>query len=583
MPETIEAKVTAERLRDVFGRAGTPIYAASIILSGIAIENVVLLWFIIDSWWPTVWAVGLIGLQASVALFVAAFHRRPRSDVEVRRWGRRKVVQEAIHGLGWGACLPLLYHFESDATLLVAVTTLVGLVSAAAPGYAVHLPTATAFLSAALLPPMAYLFVAPAPDIAGYAAVVLMATYVLSMANALRWSTIYRESIQLRLDLASGIDERRELLEAAEEGRRLAEVATADRTRFYSAASHDLRQPVHALGLYASLLRRDPARAERRELIDNIAACVGSLEKLFDAVLDLARPAGLPAEGRAFAVHDLVASSVLNFRPDAERRGLTLEASPTAAWAQGDPAAVERILGNLVSNAVRYTEVGGVRIRIRAGGARVAITVSDTGPGLSKADQDRIFDPFYRLPGARDGPRDGLGLGLATVRELCRNHGYGISVRSRLGRGSFFRLSLPAGSAGPIAVEDTESSITTGLQVLLVEDDPHVADAAARLLTSWGVAVQSCRDGERALAIIAERPEERWHVLLDYRLEGAMNGLQVADLLRQRHGDELAITLITGEADPELFAAAAARDLPVLRKPLKPIRLRALLSAEAGG
>lgn len=580
MPRDLANQIRVERVRDVFGRPGTPIYAASLILSGIAIETALMAWLIVDSWLPFVWGAGLVALQGCVALFVRSFHRHPRSDDEIPSWGRRKVLQEALHGLGWALCIPLIYT-GSDLSLIVAMVTLVALVSAAAPGYAVHLPTAASFLSSALLPAAAILFAHPSNS-AFYAGLMLLVTFTLSLANAVRWSAIYLESIQLRLDLAAGIDERRQLFEAADEGRRLAEAATAERTRFFGAASHDLRQPVHALGLYAALLRADPPKAERRELIHSIIACVANLERLFNAILDLSRPARATSEHQAFALDELIAATVIKFHPEAQQRGLSIGTVPTAAWAFGDPAAIERILGNLVSNAVRYTRSGGVLIRVRQVGQTVAISVADAGPGISAADRERIFDPFYRSSGEAIDKGGGMGLGLATVRELCRTHGHRLAVRSKTGRGSLFRLSLRA--APPQRQPNhitSEAVIGDGLDVLMVEDDPHVADAASRLLASWGVTVAVCRNGKQACELISSRPDARWHVLLDYRLPDDESGLAVADHMRARFGRALPITLVTGEADPALFAAAAARDLPVLRKPLSPIRLRTRLAATA--
>lgn len=566
------AEVQVERIRDVFGRRGTAIMAGTAMMALLAVETVAMAWQAAPPFRLVAWLVLILVIEFGGFLFIRRFHAEERPPGEVRRWGPMKAAQEAFHGYGWSLAIPFVYQGGSDIALLAATTTLIGLAASIAPGLAVYMPAAIAFLAGALLPAALFLVVPRGPPIADYAALMLVVAFVLNAANALRWSGFYWEGITLRLDMAASIEERRRLIEAVE-------AAAAERTRFFGAASHDLRQPVHALGLYASLLEADPPKAERRELIRSVAACVQSLETLFAALLDLSRPAS-EATYTVFPVDALVAATVLKFRPDAAARKLALVASGKPVWARGDHASVERILGNLVSNAVRYTEAGGVVIRARRAGERVAISIVDSGPGIGAAERERIFDPFYRTAHASRAP--GLGLGLATVRELCRNHGYGLRMRSRPGRGTLFRLSLAAAEpAAPEPVDREIGALRSGLHVLLVEDDPYAADAAARVLTGWGIVVRTCANRARALELIAETPSASWHVLVDYRLADDETGLEIAAAIRAVHGEGLPITLITGEADPAVFAAADELDVPVLRKPLKPIRLRARLAGLA--
>lgn len=578
------AAVRAERIRDLFNRSGGGLYAAAVITGLAALQSVVVIWPRTDHLRALSWVALMAAVQVGIVALLRAFHRRPRADHELAAWARRRAGVEVLHGLTWAAMVPLVYVRGEPITLVAVIGMVSGLAGAISAGLSVHLPSMLAFAATAFLPAIAFLLAVRVDSTEVYAALMLVATTVLALINAARMSSIYDESIRLRLGLAAQLEQRRQLQEAAEEGRRLAEEAAAERTRFFGAASHDLRQPVHALGLYASLLRRDPPARERHELIGNIATCVDSLDRLFNAILGVARAAKERHDDRivAFPLQDVFDRVLLQLGPEAERRGLRLRHRRTARWVRGDPGVAERILANLAANALRYTERGGVLIAAQVRGGFVELVVADTGVGLSEADRTRIFDAFYQVGLPHRDRTQGFGLGLATVRQLCLTHGYRIEVRSEPGRGTLFRVRLPAAepAADPV-VPSVAPEPPMRLNVLLVEDDPLVADAVARLLTAWEAAVHVCANGDEALALLDGHAVGRWHAILDYRLPGAETGLDLADRIRARHGRRVTISLLTGEVDPAVFAGAEERGIAVLQKPLKPIRLRALLATEA--
>lgn len=576
------AVIRSERVRELYGRRGTPIFASYAIFAITAVESTALIWARVEPARALSWVGVMLAVQLGLAGLVRAFHRRPRRDDELGRWAAFRAAAEIVHGLAW-ASMFFLVHTPGEMVTLISCMTLIGGISAGiAAGLGVHLPTMGAFVAASMLPSIAVLLATRAGPAEVYASAMLFGASLLTLANAARMSGLYEEAIRLRLDLAAQVEERRKLQEAAEEGRRLAEDAAAERMRFFGAASHDLRQPVHALGLYASLLRRDPPARERRELIGNVVACVDSLDRLFNAILGVARAAKERHEERivAFPLQDVFDRVLLQLGPEAERRGLRLRQRRTSRWVRGDPGVVERIVVNLAANAVRYTEQGGVLIGARMRGDFVELVVADTGVGLTDADRARIFDAFYQVGVPHRDRAQGFGLGLATVRQLCLTHGYRIDVTSELGRGTLFRVQLPlAQPAQPALPAAPETPVR--LNVLLVEDDPLVADAVTRLLTAWEAAVHVCANGDEALALLDRLPGGRWHALLDYRLPGEETGLDLADRIRERHGKRVAISLLTGEVDPAVFAGAEQRGVAVLQKPLKPIRLRALLANDA--
>jgi signal transduction histidine kinase len=584
--------MTAERVRELYGRAGPANYIAPLITVFAAAQGVAVIWPAAEPLGASKWVGLMVGAQALIMGLIWAFGRRARTDAELPKWARLRIAAEAVHGLAWAAMVPLVYAPEHPITLVATMALLAGMGGGVTAGLAVHIPSMLAFLTAALLPAMGLLLATRTGPNEGYAALMLVATGLLAVANGVRTSRLYDEAIRLRLDLAAQLEVRRHLQEAAEEGRRLAEAArlmaedaAAERVRFFGAASHDLRQPVHALGLYASLLQHDPPPGERRELIGAIGACVDSLDRLFKGILGMASAAKARHEANvvAFPLQEMFERIALLLGPEAERRGLDLRLRPTPHWVQADPGVVERILTNLAANALRYTERGGVLVAARLRAGRLDLIVADTGVGLEAAEVGRVFDPFYQVGVPHRDRAQGFGLGLATVRQLSLSHGFEIDVRSRPGRGSSFRVTLP--HAAPVRragrIEPTPD-LPARQTVVVVEDDDLVADAVTRLLTTWGVDVRVCRTPAKALEVLeAREPGARWHALLDYRLPGDVNGLELADQIRAAYGEAVPVAILTGEADPELFTAAVDRGLTILQKPLSPIRLRSLLVRQA--
>jgi signal transduction histidine kinase len=577
--------VASERARDLFGARSLVAYAATFMVCLLVAEAALLTWSTEAHERILAWVAVLLATQAGIGALIYAFHRRPRTDREVRGWGLGRAAAEATHGLAWSISALLLHTPGHVVSLLALMVTIVGLTSAMAAGLAVHMPSLVAFVVCAQLPAALFLVLRTPGPPELYAAAMLLTTTLFVLVNAARMSAIYDHAIGLRLDLRSERDEGRRHELAAEAARQIAERAAAERTQFFGAASHDLRQPVHALGLYLALLRTDPPKRQRLDLIASIAECIDSLDRLFNAILGVAQAARSREESRIAPVSldEAFQRLKVQFEAEAQRRGLRLRIRSSGLWILGESAALERILSNLCANALRYTTTGGVLVGVRRRGQHIGIVVADTGVGLAEDDRQRIFEPFYQAGGAKRG-RDGFGLGLATVQELCRTHGYDIQVQSRLNCGTTVEIHAPSAPA-PLRRESAAAApaafkpIGARRRVLLVEDDRLAADALCSLLASWGVDVRQAHDRIGALAVLERGGGEPWLGLIDYRLGGPETGLDVADAIRAAYGERIKLSLLTGEADPEIFQAARRRRMLVLHKPLKPVRLRALLAA----
>ena len=380
--------------------------------------------------------------------------------------------------------------------------------------------------------------------------------------------------------MAERLEESYTTLEAriAERTEQLARANRA-KTRFLAAASHDLRQPMFALALSVGELRETARAPELAALARRIDRSVDALQDLLDALLDVSQldAGAIQPERRVFPLQPLLERLADEFAPAAEAKGLRFRVAPTSLWTESDPTLLGRCLLNLVANAVRYTREGGVVVGCRRHGAQAEIVVADSGIGIAAADQARIFEEFYQAGSPQRDRAKGLGLGLAIVDRVARLLGHAITVKSQLGRGSAFGVRVPIVPPRPeqpaSAVPETGTQLA-GLRVLVVDDDPDVRAALDGLLRRWGCSVETAASGGEALSAGRAPPDL---VLCDLRLGEGGSGFDVLDRLKARWGTSLHGIIVTADASTERIADAHARGYPLLRKPVRPAKLLALI------
>lgn len=361
-----------------------------------------------------------------------------------------------------------------------------------------------------------------------------------------------------------------------------AERANHAKSRFLAAASHDLRQPMHALGLFVAELAERLRGSEHRTLIRQIEESVGAMEDLLDALLDMSKldAGGVTVRRSHFPLQPMLSRIVDDFAADALQRGLRLKLRATPLWVESDPLLLERIMINLLSNAVRYTQRGGVLVCVRRRGQDAVIEVRDSGPGIPAEAHDMIFEEFYQLQNPARARGQGLGLGLAIVRRLSGLLGHDVSIRSRAQHGSVFSVSVPcvAPPVGDVVeMEPAALPASLSLFVIVIDDDPGSRNSVAGLLQSWGCDVLCAPNLSEARDAIRLRERSPALILCDFRLAAVASGIDVLDALLAEQGGEIAGALVTGDTDPQVRRLAAARGYPVLHKPVRPARLRALV------
>ena len=388
-------------------------------------------------------------------------------------------------------------------------------------------------------------------------------------------------------------DRTRELNERnaeVQETSRQLNLANQAKSRFLAAASHDLRQPMHALSLFVGQLSASRTPAERAVLAQRIEAAVSSLSDLLDQLLDLSKleAGAVQALQEDFAIRDTLAVIETQFAPLARAKGIELRLRTSRASIRSDPLLVQRILLNLVSNAIRYTDHGGVLVGCRQRGERVRIAVWDTGCGIPDDRRDDVFREFVQLGGPErlhlsgTEKATGLGLGLAIVARLAELLGTRIELFSRPGRGSMFAFELPLGTTSAARLRRPVAQLRIaslrGVFALVVDDDEAARTGTCGLLESWGCLTLAATDGDEAVEQLRahDRPPEL--IVCDYRLGKDHNGLEAIARIRAHVGDFVPAVLVTADTAPTTLHAAQASAVPALHKPVSPVKLRALLA-----
>lgn len=368
----------------------------------------------------------------------------------------------------------------------------------------------------------------------------------------------------------------RQLADAKDE----AEHANLSKTRFLAAASHDLLQPLNAARLFVSALGEQPLADASRALVGQASVALDSVEDLLEALFEISRldAGAIQPDIRATELDRILSALRIEFAPLAQSKGLSFHVADSGLFVRSDMQMLRRVLQNLVVNAVRYTATGTVNVSVSRDGETVIVAVTDTGPGIPPADQPFIFDEFKRLDATRKLP--GHGLGLAIVRRSCAKLGHEARLQSKVGQGSTFSITMPLAEparAVPAshAAPDHRVAPASGA-ILVVDNDPSILAGMRALLENWGHDVITAL-GPDAPEVHAASQGGLALLLADYHLEDDLTGDLAVAQIRALYGAKLPAAIVTADRSEEVKAKLAALDLPILTKPVKPAKLRALL------
>jgi len=542
--------------------------AAAIILAGVLIA-------IHDLQWSKaiVWiALGIACV--SFHMILRHFHLvAHKADIAWRFWARWFTVAALADGIWWGcATIFLVSPVNNDGqllTLLVALIVAIG----AVPAFGVYLPAFNAIFF-----PITSLALAWSIFQGGllhYGVGVLVAVFIVTMYGLARHANANFTQI-LRLSFEKQI-----LADDLQRQKEVADDANRSKSKFLAAASHDLRQPVHALGMFVGALSRYSMNGEMRRIVDHIEDSINAMDGLFSSLLDISKlDAGVVQPHlESFLISPLLERICREYAGAAQEKNLSLTLCQCTAAVISDQLLLERILRNFISNAIRYTNQGRILVGCRRGRS-LSVQIWDTGHGIAPNEQKRVFEEFYQVGNSERDRNKGLGLGLAIVKRLTVLLDHPVELISEVGKGSAFKLSLP------IADLETDREnpsmhaavpIFRGGLILVVEDDPMVREAMRSLLTSWDNDVLVAGSGAEMLERVAECATRPDLILCDYRLRGEENGIDVVDRLRAEYNEDIAAILITGDTASDRLQEARDGGFIVLNKPVARSKLRAAI------
>ncbi|WP_376704164.1 hybrid sensor histidine kinase/response regulator [Mesorhizobium sp. ISC25] len=402
----------------------------------------------------------------------------------------------------------------------------------------------------------------------------------ISLESRVRSRTEELHSTLRRLE-QSNID-----LNAAKEN---AELANLSKTRFLAAASHDVLQPLNAAHLSVSALAEVQTSEEGRNLVRQVERSLETMEDLLRTLLDISKlDAGVvQPDITDVSLETLFSSLRSDFQPVAEMKGLTLKFRPVSALVRSDRTLLRRILQNILSNALRYTRSGGVLVGTRHRGDTIRIDVADTGCGIPDDQREAVFEEFHRgaIPTDAGLAAGGLGLGLAIVRRIAAALGHPVTFSSKVGHGTIFHIDVPVGigdTADPIAstaeMERPRGYGLFGTKVLLVENDIDVLQAMTSLLERWQCLVRPATSTGDALDMLGDTDWLPDIVIADQHLDGGDLGTTTIAEVRDYLGRAVPALIVTADGSETVAKAARAAGIELMRKPLKPAQLRALLA-----
>jgi len=532
----------------------------------------------------------LIGWMLALCLHqsLRVWHYRSylRAGVEGQqseRWGKLYIMAAATAGLIWGSAGVLMYVPDSLAHQAMLVLILFGIANVSTSTLAAFGPAFFALNLLMLLPIVGRMLLDPGPARI-YLAIpgIIVILVVLSFGRTV--NRIIAESKKRRFENVDLIEELRAQKAIADQARQEAETANRSKTQFFAAASHDLRQPLHAMGLFAAALHEKVKDPEVRNVVNSINASVSALEGLFNELLDISKidSGVINPNLTQFLLEEVFARLRDEFTTEAQAKGLRLTVSSGRHIVLSDAVLLERIIRNLLSNAIRYTSAGEVALVASSTDGMLRIEVRDTGVGIQPEDQERIFEEFIQLGNPGRTSKKGLGLGLSIVKRLCGLLGYEIRLTSDLGKGSMFGFVVPLGSApeprreAPVAPRN-EADLS-GKLIVVIDDEAAIVAGMTLLLSGWGIEVIGSLTGDDVIGAVHARERMPDLIIADYRLAGGAVGTEVIERLRRALDPAIPAVVITGSTAPERISEADSGRYDLLIKPVQPDKLRELIN-----
>jgi signal transduction histidine kinase len=568
-------RVRAAQIRSIYRNTPPGLLATSIALAGFA---AVLAYIDAVSMTGAVILLAIIAAQTVARLLLArTYGRSTEVDRHWRDWARRFTAGAIIGGLTIGGGVAWIMStgrvdLQAISLLMVCVFT-----SGAVVAFGAYLPSFISFFVAVSIAPMIWL-IAHGGVLYNSLAVMYVIWLLAVMELARRTAASFTESVMLRF-------ENLDLVENLQREKMAAEQANAAKSRFLAAASHDLRQPVHALSLFVAAMRPRMMDDEARSILDHIDDSVRAMGGLFGGLLDISRlDAGVVEVNRGpVTVQTLLERVCRDYEVQANAKDLQLVLHQCSLTVTSDPMLLERVVRNIIANAVAYTDHGRVVVGCRRRRGYLSIQVWDTGRGIPRHEQEHVFQEFYQLGNPERDRTKGVGLGLAIVRRLTQLLGHTLNVRSEFGHGSLFEVGAPYADPAAATTAQTGEFFSPFLAhgvglILVIDDEVSIQIAMQSLLVSWGYEAITAGSCEEMLERIATHRTAPRLIISDYRLRDNASGIDAIERLRSEYNDEIPGMLITGDTGADRLKEAQESGFLLLHKPVPNHRLRASIA-----
>lgn len=536
------------------------------------------------------WVAAIVALSVVRTWHLVRLRRNPPTAANADRCQAQLTGLSVANAAVWGVFGFLAITPEHPTQTLAVVMVLSGLV-ASATGFISHLRTMYISYIFAMMGPAAIRCLSFGDQGFTIIAVLIVLYLVVSLSASRATARTVLTSINTRFD---NLDQYAELLEEkalADEAKLSAELANAAKSQFLSAASHDLRQPLHSLRLFsATLLSRMSSRqdvaddkyiAEDQRLVRRMDESVTALEGLFEGILDLSRlDAGTYEEQIEHSHLQPIFDQIeLAFEPGAKVKNLVFKQDANELVVKTDPQMLGRMLSNLVANAIRYTDEGSVELSAQRNDELVVIKVNDTGIGIPAEEQARVFEEFVQLDNPERDRHQGVGLGLSIVKRLADILDIEIAIETGQDfTGTSFVLFVPVGESTEVTVRTAKQLLPakniSGLFILIIDDEQSARDALEGLVQGWGATAMLASSRTEALEALAEIDEVPDIVISDYRLRDSETGTGAIKAVREQVGRDIAALLITGDIEAHRLQDINLSGLPVLHKPCNPEKLK---------
>jgi len=578
------AQVRIEQVRSVYLHSPTTTIGS--LVAGGAL--VAVMWNHVSHMVLIGWMLALCVHQSLRVHHYRSYLRAGLEGQQSGRWAKLYILAVTVAGIIWGSSGVLMYVPDSLAHQAMLVLILFGIATVSMTALSAFAPAFNILIPFTLLPIIARMLMDPGPARL-YLAIpgIIVLFVVLSFGRTV--NRIIAESLEKRFENLDLIEELRAQKAIAERAQQEAEAANRSKTQFFAAASHDLRQPLHAMGLFAAALYERIKDPEVLNVVNSINASVSALEGLLNELLDIAKiDSGVIKPSLAHFPLDSVFERLRDeFSAEAAAKSLRLSMDGGAHAVLSDAVLLERIVRNLLSNAIRYASEGEIRVTATPTEGTVRIDVQDTGPGIREEDRERIFEEFFQLANPARTSNKGLGLGLSIVKRLCDLLGYQIRLKSEPGKGSTFSFEVPRGVAqehGPAAPEAPSARADlSGKLIVVIDDEASIVEGMKVLFTGWGARVLCATSGDDIVEEVGKIGLLPDLIIADYQLAGGTTGIQVIAKLRQALDPEIPAIVVTGSAMPERMEEVRASGCDLLLKPVVADKLRALISQKMRG